>query len=299
VSKANGLPDHVCAECETHLRNGHLDDAVLTALKWAEKRFVLSAGNPPTFGIRAVERALAQDKGTIRLTSEAERRGTLELVSGLMRLYRNETAHGFPVLSPREARAVVDLTDAILSRIGRGVAHAAAVALGVDASQVIEFASADLDGDGRNETLAAVLTKDAAPLRVVVLKNAEQGYLARTLEEDASFVFAVEARDVDQNGIAEVLIYNGGGGPGTWLDIVRWTPARTEPVQRIEADLGQFRWSQPDGDGAWMLTVEGRGIGRDGRWERERRSFRWGAACLVETECQREPWLEATAPDAN
>lgn len=286
-----GLPKKVRDECEEHLRNGHCDDAVLTAMKWMDKRFALSVGDPDAFGISAVERALAQDTGTIRLSSDRERRGTLELVSGLIRLYRNPAAHGFPELSPDEARAVVDLTEAVLARIGRGVAHAAGVALGIDPSQIVEFAVADLDGDGKNEMLVGVLTTDGQPNRVVVLKNGRDGYLGRTLEVDASHVFHVQAIDIDQDGRAEVLIYNGGGGPGAWLDVVRWTPSRTERVQRIEADLGEFRWSRPDGDGAWMLSVVGREIGRDGEWTKHTRCFRWDGALLVVTDSQREAWV--------
>jgi hypothetical protein len=292
MAKEGGLPKKVRDECEAHLLNGHFDDAVLTALKWTDKRLALSAGNPPVFGIAAVERALSQEKGTIRLNSECERRGTLELVSGLMRLYRNPAAHGFPELSHEEARAVVHLADAVLARISRGVARAAGRAIGVDAAQVVEFAVADLDGDRKNETLVGVLTSDAEPQRVVVLKNAARGYFARTLEVDASHVFGVQAIDIDQDGKAEVLIYNGGGGPGAWLDIVRWTPARTERLQRIEADLARFRWSRPDGDGSWMLTVEGREIGDDGQWLKQSRSFRWDGSLFIVTDSQTEPWPE-------
>jgi hypothetical protein len=267
-----------------------LDDAVLSALKWADKRIALSAGNPPTFGVAAVQRALGSENGTIRLSDDTERRGTVELLCGLMRLYRNPTAHGFPSLTREEARAVVDLTDAVLGRIGRGLAHAASAALGVDASEVVEFGVADFDGDGKNETIVGVLTRDAKPQLIAVLKAGTHGYLARTLEADASCVFGVEARDVDQDGRAEVLIYNGGGGPGAWLDVIRWSVAGTERVQRIEADLAQFRWSRPDGDGSYVLTVEGRGNGHDGAWVRQRRSFRWGGERLVEADCHVEPW---------
>jgi hypothetical protein len=69
MGHASGLPKTVRHECDTHLRNGHFDDAVLTSMKWADKRIALSAGNPPTFGIAAVERAFAQDKGTLRFSN--------------------------------------------------------------------------------------------------------------------------------------------------------------------------------------------------------------------------------------
>lgn len=292
MADKGGLPKLVRQECETHLCSGHFDDAVLTALKWVEKRLTLSAGNPPVFGTAAVDRALGQGKGTIRFSSESERRGTAELLRGLMTLYRNPAAHGFPALSAEEAQAVVELADALLVRIGQGVAQAAGVALGLDASEVIIFDVADLDGDGNNEMLVGILTTAATARRVVVLKNAPQGYLARTLVEDAEHVFGVEARDVDRDGTAEVMIYEGAGGPGAWLDVVRWRPERTERVQRIKADLARFTWSQPDGDGSYKLVVQGRSFGGDGEWVKEHRSFRWRDGRLLETERYAEPWFD-------
>lgn len=297
TSDTAGLPVSVREECELHLQNGHFDDAILTALKWTEARLSWAAGGQPRlFGTKAVRGALDPNDGTIRFGNNREQAGAADLLCGLMVLYRNPAAHDFPPLTAAEARAVIDLADAQLSRIFRGIARSAANALGTPVAQVVVLAVADFDGDKENELLAAALSSDGKPSRIVVLKNRTHGFLARVVLENAEHTLAVEARDVDLDGRHEVLIYDGSGGPGASLSILRWTSDGTTEVARIGADLPTFGWSQPDGNGAHQLLVTGRTFGTDAVWRRESRTFSWRGGAFVETSRGEGEWSEPPTP---
>jgi hypothetical protein len=265
------------------LQLGHLEEAVLNAMKTLEQRLAWAAGGyPRPIGQNAIKKALDPERGAIRVGSNSEQEAVRDICRGLFVLYRNPAAHTVLQIDAREARAVVDLVDAQLVRIARGSERAAATALGVPAAKVVELASADFDGDGRTELLVVVLEPNDRPSKLAILKSGTSGYLARVLRSDADYVLGVEAHDIDGDGRPEVLVYEGGGGPGAWLSVLRWSADKIDELAHVGADIATFQWLQPDGDENRVLEVSGRTPGPDGEWIREVRTLRWEGGGLKE-----------------
>lgn len=283
MSRANGLPVEVREKCDELLRLGHLEDAVLNALKTLEQRLGWAAGGyPRPIGQDAIRKALDPERGSIRTGTNSEQSALRDLLRGLFVLYRNPAAHTVLGIDDREARAVIDLVDAQFGRIASGSERAAAKALGVPVGKIVELASGDFDGDGRGELLAVVVEADDRPSMLAILKNTGEGYLARLLRSDTEHLLGAEALDVDGDGRLEILIYEGAGGPGAWVSILRWSPDKREEIARVGADIATFKWIEPDGDGRLVLELSGRTPGPDGDWIREVRSFRWEGGGLLE-----------------
>lgn len=290
-----GLPPIVSGKCADQISHGYHDDAVLTALKALETHLAWASGDARLYGAKAVDAALAPGKGTLRLQHDQEQRSMHSLVAGLMGVFRNPAAHGFPGFSRKEASAVVDLVDSILLRLAHGRVDRVRRALGagVPFDDLYVFAVADLDGDKRAETVAGILDAEGVLQRVLVLKPAVDGYVVRTVQEDSRYVFCVEARDVDLDGRCELLVYGGAGGPGAWLEVFRWSQDAIVSLGRIAGDLVRFAWAQPNGDGSFEVDVSSRDLGEDLEWRCLRRTFGWSEGKLVEVSRRIEPWADS------
>lgn len=65
----------------------------------------------------------------------------------------------------------------------------------------------DLDGDGKEEAVAFMRSRDAAPLKVYLLKYTEESYkVASVLEGEGTNVESVSYADMDGNGTLELII---------------------------------------------------------------------------------------------
>lgn len=245
---------------------GFEEDSVIRAFKILEGRLrsLLNASEDKT-GTELAEEAFGKS-GPLQLgKTRGEQEGLQRLYSGIFKLNRNASTHRFIRYSRSEALQLIGFVNLLLRWLERGL-EGSAREMGVlrEADQPVRYFFFDFDGDGRKERLVAIRRgdTDVATCKVVVLAEGEQGFKSTTLlEDEAADSFDCEIRDVNKDGVSEIIVSTRAGQTqighrSEWLRIWRWVGGKFEEITGggVYSDYPRIELRDVDGDGREEIT---------------------------------------------
>jgi len=256
------LDQELTKRCRKAFDAGDYENAVFSALKVFETRASGVIGEQEhLFGVKLMDALLSPDKGKLRLaTVRGEQEGVHQTVRGLFLWLRDSSGHRFVEYGPERACEVICFVNFLLSFLRQSIRSE--IPVRTVETVMDRYIMADFDGDGTQEKVIVTLPDFEKNRRgqLLVLDPSGSDLRKVVLLEDfpQHSLYFLEARDLNSDGVLEIIASSPAGAHGERMHIFRWDGQSYVCVGEFFSDAPSIEIEDVDHDGMDEVTVKQR-----------------------------------------